>query len=439
VRKTVFLLVFSWLAVACATVSPPPPSFYFEGLPQALTAVMTLEERLLAEEAWEYIRQGKGNKAGRTLSRLSSENPLVYIGFGYVALLEQDLTSAEAYFQAAVKKSPELTLARIGLVQVCEQTGKEEMAFSELREILKVNPAHAWAREKYEALKTTKTERAIEEAEAAIAAGNLEKAKESYLRALHYSPESVPAHTALATLYKKERKFSNALVHLQAAVASEPQNRKLLEDYASTLEEAGQLEKSLDIYERLQALDRSNRNVQQRIESLKNRLGIYEIPSRYTEIPLTDAVTREEVAALVAVKFKDVLAEPAPQPPIIIDISTSWASRFILKVTALGLLDVYANHSFQPRKRVTRAEMADLIYRIMRSLEERGFRFHRQIPMEKIQVQDVTPDHLGYLSILQVLSYQIMDLYPDRSFRPDQPLSGQEAIRILDVLLALVR
>lgn len=438
-RKSALLLVFSWLAIACATVPPPPPSFYFEGLPQALTAVMTLEERLLAEEAWGYIRQGKGDKATRSLSRLSPENPLTYIGFGYVALLGEDLASAEAYFQAALNKSPELTLARIGLVQVCEQTGKEEMAFNELREILKLNPAHAWAKEKYEALKTTKTERAIEEAEAAVAAGDLEKGKESYLRALHYSPEFVPAHVALATLYKKERKFSNALVHLQAAVASEPQNKKLLENYASTLEDAGQLEKSLDIYERLLALDSSNRNVQQKIESLRNRLGIYEIPSRYTEIPLTEAVTREEVAALVAVKFKDVLAEPTPQPPIIIDISTSWASRFILKVTALGLLDVYANHSFQPRKTVTRAEMADLVSRIIRSLEERGHRFHRQIPMERIQVQDVTPEHLGYLPIIQVLSYQIMDLYPDRSFRPDQPISGQEAIRILDILLALVR
>ncbi len=399
---------------------------------------MTLEERLLVEEAWSYIRQGRADKAGKALSRLTPENPLSYIGFGYLAMLSEDLASAEAYFQAAVSKFPAISLARLGLVQVWEKTGQEDKVFNELREILKTNPEHAWAREKYENLKTKKTELAIEEAEAALSAGDLEKGKAAYLRALHYSPEFVPAHQALATLYRKERKFSNALVHLQAAVASEPQNKKLLEDYASTLEESGQLEKSLDIYERLLQLESGNQKIQQKIENLKNRLGIYEIPSRYTEIPLTEVITREEVAALVAVKLKDVLVEPTPQPPIIIDISASWASRFILKVTSLGFLDVYANHSFQPRKPVTRAEMADLVSRILRYLENQGHRFVRQIPMDRIRVQDVTPEHLCYLPIIQVLSYQIMDLYPDRSFRPDQTLSGQEAIRIMDILLALV-
>jgi len=400
---------------------------------------MTLEERLLAEEAWSYIRQGRGDRAGKALSRLNPENPLYFIGFGYVALLSEDLERAEAYFQSAASKFPELSLARIGLVQVWETTGEEDRVFNELREILKINSEHPWAREKYEALKTKKTEQAVEQAEAALSGGDMEKGKEAYLMALHYSPEFVPAHVALATLYRKEKRFSNALVHLQAAVASETGNKKLLEDYASTLEESGQLEKSLEIYERLFELDSSDKKIQQKIEGLKNRLGIYEIPSRYTEIPLTDAVTREEVAALVAVKLKDVLVGPTPQPPIIIDISTSWASRFILKVTSLGFLDVYANHSFQPRKPVTRAEMADLVSRILKYLEARGHRFLRQIPMDRIHVQDVTAEHLCYLPIIQVLSYQIMELYPDRSFRPDQPLSGQEAIRIIDILLALVR
>lgn len=438
-RRAVFPLGLALLATACATVPPPPPAFYFEGLPQTLTTVMTLEERLLAEEAWEYIRQGRGNKAGKALSRLSPENPLTYIGFGYVALLSEDLANAEAYFLSAVSKSPDITLARIGLVQVFQQTGREDQAFNELREILKINPTHPWARETYEALKTQKTDVAIEEARAAQAAGDVEKGKAAYLRALHYSPDFVPAHLGLAALYKKEGRLTNALVHLQAAVAAEPQNRQLLEDYAATLEESGQLEKSLEIYEQLLALTSGEPDFQKKIESLKNRLGIYEIPSRYTEIPLTEAVTREEVAALVAVKLRDVLVESVAQPPIIVDISASWAARFILKVTSLGLLDVYANHSFQPRKPVSRAEMADLVSRVLKYLETRGYRFLRQIPMERIQVVDVSPKHLFYLPILQVLSYQIMELYPDRSFRPDQTLSGQEAIRIMDILLALIR
>ncbi|MBM3284268.1 MAG: tetratricopeptide repeat protein [Candidatus Aminicenantes bacterium] len=439
VKKIELLCVLFLLTAACATIPPPPPTFYLESLPQSLTIAMTLEERILAEEAWDFIRQGRADKAGKTLSRLSPESPLYYVGFGYIAFLSEDLQSAEAYFQSAASEFPELTLARIGLAQVYERTGEEDKAFNELREILKLNPQHPWAREEYEAMKTKKTQEAVEEAKSALSEGNPGKGKEAYLRALHYSPEFVPAHAALAELYMKEKRLSNALVHLQAAHSIEPGNRKLLENYAATLEQAGQYEKSLEAYEKLFELDTSDKRIQDRIESIKNRLGIYEIPSRYTEIPLATAVTREEVAALVAVKLREVLAEPAPQPPIIVDISASWASRFILKVTALGLLDVYANHSYQPRKPVTRAEMADLVSRIIKHLEGRGYRFIRQIPMERIQVQDVTPEHVCYLPIIQVLSYQVMELFPDKSFRPDLTLAGHEAIRIMDILLALVR
>jgi hypothetical protein len=52
---------------------------------------------------------------------------------------------------------------------------------------------------------------------------------------------------------------------------------------------------------------------------------------------------------------------------------------------------------------------------------------------------DVAPEHFYYMPIIQILSYQVMELYPDKGFRPDLPVSGPEAIRIMDILLALVR
>jgi Tfp pilus assembly protein PilF len=400
---------------------------------------MTLEERILAEEAWDYIRQGRGDKAERSLSRLGPESPLYYVGLGYISFLREDLPTAEAYFVSALGEFPGTSLARVGLAQIYVRTGQDDQAFNELREVLKINPEHPWAKTEYEALKTKKTEKAIGEALTALTQGDSEKAKQAYLKALHYAPGSTAVHQALAEIYKNEKKLSNALVHLKAAVASEPEDRKLLENYAATLSEMGQYERSLEVYEKLLELDSANKTIQERVENLKNRLGIYELPSRYSEIALTHAVTREDVAALVAVKLKDILTEPVPQPPIIVDISASWASKFILKVTALGFLDVYSNHAFQPRKPVTRGEMTDLVFRIIKHLESRGHRFIRQIPMERIQIVDVAPEHFYYMPIIQILSYQVMELYPDKGFRPDLPVSGPEAIRIMDILLALVR
>ncbi len=243
----------------------------------------------------------------------------------------------------------------------------------------------------------------------------------------------------MADIYKKENNLSSALVHIKAAAASRPDDTGILERYAATLAEAKQYERSLEVYEEILELDKNNKKARDQIESLKNRLGIYELPSRYNEIPLQEAVTREDVAALLAVRLKDFFPELTPQPPIIIDISASWASKFILKITSLNLMEVYANHGFQPKKIMTRAELAETVFRVINYLKQRGHRFIYQIPLERIRIPDVSPDHFYYQPISQVLSYQVMELYPDKTFKPDQPVSGPEAIKTIDILIALAK
>lgn len=438
-KKACLLLVLALIFGSCVTVPPPAPNLYIEPLPQSLTTDMTLDERIQIEEAWDYVRQGNTYKAEKALARLGTSSAVYYVGLAYIYLIQEDLQAAEENFGLALGEYPSLALAHLGLAQVYQKGGQQDRAFNELREVLKNDPQNAWAKEQFEALKGEKTRRATSEAKAALAGGETEKAKEAYLRALHFSPESSEIHLALAEIYKKENNLSSTLVHLKAAAASRPPDPAILERYAATLAEAKQYERSLGVYEELLELDKNNKKAKDQIENLKNRLGIYELPSRYNEIPLQEAVTREDVAALLGVRLKDFFPEPAPQPPIIIDVSASWASKFILKITSLNLMEVYSNHSFQPKKTMTRAELAETVFRIITYLKQRGHRFIHQIPPERIQILDVSPDHFYYQPISQVLSYQIMELYPDRTFKPDQSVSGPEALKTIDVLLALTR
>lgn len=439
VKNACLLLVLALILGSCVMVPPPGPNLYIEPLPQSLTTNMTLDERIQIEEAWDYVRQGNTYKAEKALVRLGTSSALYYVGLAYVYLIQEDLQTAEENFRLALDEYPNLALAHLGLAQLYQKGGQQDRAFNELREVLKNDPQNAWAKEQYEALKGEKTRQAISEAKAALAGGDTEKAKEAYLMALHFSPESSEIHLALAQIYKKENNLSSALVHLKAAAASRPTDTGILEGYAATLAEAKQYERSLGVYEELLDLDKNNKKAKEQIENLKNRLGIYELPSRYNEIPLEEAVTREDIAALLGVRLRDFFSEPAPQPPIIIDISASWASKFILKTTSLNLMEVYSNHSFQPKKTVTRAELAETIFRVITYLQQRGHRFIHQIPPERIQVLDVSSDHFYYQPISQVLSYQIMELFTDKTFKPDQSVSGPEAIKTIDVLLALVR
>ena len=439
VKKVGLPLGLCVLLASCVPAPPPPPNLYLENLPQSLTGSMELEERIQTQDAWNLIRDGYLDKAQKALLMLGERSPLYDIGFGYLALARDDYPGAAGFFGRSAEQHPNATLARIGLVQLYQKTGESDKAFNELREVLKLDSRNAWVRDSYEALKKQSTETAIGEARSAAAAGDVQKATDAYLRALHYSPESPDVHLALANIYRKVDKPSSALVHLKAAAAADPENLDILADYAAVLEESKQFERSLEVYEKILEVEPGNARAKERVEAIKNRLGIFELPSKYNDIAILPVVTREDLAAILAVQLRNDLGEAPGKPPIIVDVSASWAAKFILKVTSLGLIDVYANHTFQPRRLVTRADLAEVLARVIAYLGERGQRFFRQIPPERIQISDIVPEHANFRPISDILSYQIMELYPDRTFRPDQTVSGSEARQAVDTLLALLR
>ncbi len=438
-KKTFYLLLLIPLFWSCATYQPPPPSLYIEDLPQVTVAELSLEERIITEEAWSNLKQGKGNKARKIISKLEPKSSFYYVGLGYSYLLLKEFQASENSFKNALQDYPEMALIHIGLAQVYQEKGRENLAFAEYREVLKREPEHSWVKQEYEILKNKKTEEALNEAKASHSEGDTERSKEAYNKALYYSPKNTESHLALAEIYIKENKLQNALTHLRTASSNKPNNKEILKKYGEVLFQAERHTKSLEIYEKLQKLEPQNEEIKGKIETLKNRLGIFELPSQYNSIISREAVSREEIAALLSVKFKEILGEPSSQPPIIIDIATSWASKFILLITSFEIMEVYPNHTFLPKKIVKRAETAKILLQLINYLKEKGYRFIQQIPPEKIQLSDVSQDNFYYRSIIQMVSYDIMGLSPERSFKPDLPVSGAESTKLLNIILALIK
>ena len=430
------LIVFFW---SCVTYQPPPPTLYIGNPPPTYVTTLSLEDRIRAEDAWQSLKQGNWKKAKQLIIELGSGSPFYYIGLGYVHYLLKEMQTAEEYFKAATQNYPEMVLSHVGLAQIYQDTRREELAFSEFREVLKREPAHPWARSLYENLRTRKTQETLDEAKIFLTEGNTENAKGSFLKALYYSPQSIEAHLALASIYKKEDQLKSALIHLEAASESDPQNKEILKEYAEILFQTDKLTMSFEIYRELQKRDPEDQDVERRLETLKNRLGIFELPSQYEAIPASEAVTKEEIAAILAVELKDNLKDPTQKPPIIIDISTSWASEFILKMTSLGILDVYPNHTFQPKKVTTRAEMAEILVRLINLLKRQGYRLIQQIPADRIQIPDVSLDNYYYQPITLIISYDIMTLSQEKTFNPDLPISGQEALKLVNIILTLIK
>jgi Tfp pilus assembly protein PilF len=430
-----------WIAFlfgACATYQPPSPTLYVGNLPQSLVTDLTLDERIIIEDAWKSLKQGQGNKAKKSLSKLNEQNPFYYVGMGYAYFMMNDLDLAEDFFKAAERYSPDMNIVHLGLAQIYHKKGQEDLAFAQYREVLKIDPDHSWAVPQYESLKIKKTQEFLEQGRLYLSSGKTESSRDAFLKALYYSPESSEAHLALADIFLKEDNFKNALIHLEAASKNDPENFDILKKYGEALFHANMDEKSLDVYQKLAEEEPENQEYKQRIEILKNRLGIFELPSQYNAIIASEAISKEQMTALLAVKFKDFLEEPSRRPDIIIDIATSWASDSILQMTSLGLLDIYPNHTFRPKKIITRAEMAEILLRLVEYLKEKGFRFIQHIPPERIQISDVLPDNYYYQPIIEIVSYDIMGLSMEQTFKPDVPVSGQEAIKFLDIILSLV-
>ncbi len=438
-RKTLLIfLLMIWLW-SCATTKVPSASVHIGNLPPSIVSELSLDERILAEEAWDDLKQGRGSKAEKTIIKLGMESPIYSVGLGYVNYLMNKLQTAERFFRKALLGQPELALAYSGLAQIYQKTGQEDKAFAALREVLKTEPENLWANQQYESLRSRKLEEVLAEAQAALEADDLKKGKAALLKALYYAPQHTATHLRLAEIYKTENKLQNALVHLKAASSAEPENKDILRNYAETLFQAGQSTKSLAVYEQLIKLEPENEEIKIQIETLRSQLGILELPGLYDSIPSSKALTREEMAALLAVKFKGIVDEPTDTPPIIIDISTSWASKFILQITSLRIMGIYSNHTFQPKKTMNRAEIAETLSYFISYLEKKGFKFIQQIPSDKIRISDVTPQNYYYPSIIKMLSLGLMELTMDRAFQPDLTVSGEEAIKLLDILLALIK
>ncbi|HMA54355.1 MAG TPA: tetratricopeptide repeat protein, partial [Acidobacteriota bacterium] len=276
-------------------------------------------------------------------------------------------------------------------------------------------------------------------ARAALAAGNGVTAKREFLKVLSYAPDSADAHLELARIYRQEKNPAEALVHFKEAMKAGTADKALLREYAEFLAESGELGQSLDVLEKLAAAAPKDTTVVKRVEELKAKLGVYEIPSQYDAIPALEAVTREDLAALIGVKFEKDLGAPAGRTEILVDIATSWAQRYIVPVASFEIIRASVNHTFQPRRIINRAELADAAVRLIGVLQGKGARFVPLVEERRIQIADVTPGNPYYPSITKALGFQVMTLTPERKFEPERTVSGEEAIRVLDIIERLAK
>lgn len=437
--KRIAVVGLSLLAAwSCATLPPAPPAFYVQDLPAETTTRLKLDDRIAASDAWDALKAGRPEQARKYLLKLGTASPIRETGLAYVDLFNANIVDAEARFKSSLAAVPGMVPSHVGLAQIYESRREKDKTLVEYRAILDLDPGNRWAGPRYEALRDELVKDATAAARAALAEGNRVTAKNEFLRVLTYDPNAADAHLELARLYRQEKNATEALAHYKAGLAAGTDDKALLREYAEFLAESGELGQSLEVLQKLAADSPKDVSIGKRVEELKTKLGVYEIPSQYDAIPSLESVTREDLAALIGVKFEKDLQVPS-RTEILVDIATSWAQRYIVQVTSLEIIRASVNHTFQPRRIINRAELADAAIRLIGVLQDRGAKFVPIVETRRIQVVDVAPDNPYYAPITRALGFEIMTLTPERKFEPERTVSGEEAIRILDLIQKLAR
>jgi tetratricopeptide (TPR) repeat protein len=220
-----------------------------------------------------------------------------------------------------------------------------------------------------------------------------------------------------------------AIGHLRKSVLLDPSDMRAHLALVEALEKRGDLEGATSALERAYALDPSDA-LKQRLDHTRERADLSSLPADYAAIGRLPQVTRGDLAALLGVRLRSVITANRDRSSVVAtDIRGHWASTWIVSVTRAGLMDVFPNHTFQPRAVVRRTDLAQVV---SRALTISGAAASRP-PRGRVPIGDVGADHLQYADISLAVAAGVLPL-EEGLFRPSRVVNGQEAIDVVQRL-----
>ena len=208
------------------------------------------------------------------------------------------------------------------------------------------------------------------------------------------------------------------------------EDRQVLLQLGQLRTEMGEHGRALEAYRRVLARDPRDEEALRRSQEVRQALELLEMPEEYRAIASAPRISRAELAALLSVKVTALSRVRPGAPRVAIDISGSWAREHIIKVLGLDLIEVYPNHTFQPGATVRRGELARAVARVLDLL--------KWPPAPTPALADMTAGNLFHAAAARVVAAGLMDLTPAGAFEAWRPVSGQEAVDVIEGLIRLV-
>ncbi|HVB37849.1 MAG TPA: tetratricopeptide repeat protein [Vicinamibacterales bacterium] len=445
-RLLVWLVAAGLLAAAaCAPkIVPLPapgaahyPDYLFPDVPAALADQGAAAHH---NRGWRFLQAGDLQNAEREFGAALKQAPAFYpaeAGLGDVALARRTPKEALGWFGRALQQDGRYVPALVGQAQAQVALQQDAAALKSFQAALAVDPSLAGVGRQIAVLQFRDQQQTIDAARKAAAAGRYDEAMQAYRQALAASPDSPFLYRELGDLELKRGETAQALEQFRQAVKLDPTDAHAWEQMGGLLEQQGQLNEAVSAFRQAYAAE-PGPELERRLQDAEARVEAAKLPAPYRAIPQESRITRAELAALIGVRLSALLrATPSTGAVLITDARRSWASHWIMEVARAGIMPPYPNHTFQPQAGVSRADLADVLSRVLHLLAARDPSLARQWAARHEAIRDVPPQHLSYPAVSLVVAAGVLPLRPDGTFQLGQAVSGAEAMAAIDRVEAL--
>ncbi|MBN2790264.1 MAG: S-layer homology domain-containing protein [Candidatus Delongbacteria bacterium] len=172
------------------------------------------------------------------------------------------------------------------------------------------------------------------------------------------------------------------------------------------------------------------------------------------KVALLDEVGKAEIAVLFIeeLKINQILDKrekkeydtefKAPEDPmkyeaekaeakLAVDIDKSWAKSWIMQVLEKGVMETAPDHKFYPDKKITRAEYALMLLRVMVMITNDESLYTKHFGEENSMFVDVRTSHPAYNAMAVCATRGIMKANINGEFELSKTISGAEALLII--------
>ncbi len=382
------------VAASCAPPpAPPRPPESAEFLyPSWPAGDLTEDQARRIDKAWRLLVAGDTERAEKELQGVLRREPGLIpavTALADVRLAMGRIAEASRGFEDVLRRREDYLPAIAGAAAAAQRAGDAEGALRLYRRAQSLAPEEPFLRGRLAEVRLQVTEKQVADARAALQAGRFDEAVAAYRGALQAAPE-----------------------------------------VAGLRLELGERDRALEAYRRILAKDPHDEEALRRSQELRAALEMAEMPEEYRAIATAPRISRADLAALLAVKVTALSRVKGGAPKVAIDISGSWAREHIIKALGLDLIAVYPNHTFQPGATVRRGELARAVARVLDLL--------KWPPAPSPTLADMTAGNLYYSAAARVVAAGLMDLTPSGAFEAWRPVSGQEAVDVIEGLIRLV-